>query len=321
MRDRILHRLKLSDLRLLRTVVEFGGMAKAAAHLNISQPAVSKAITALERTVGLRLVDRTPRGIVPTAYGKVLLTGAVAVFDELRQSLNQIENLTDSSVGELRFGTIEFLITSFVPAVIDRMSRSHPGINFHVEELNLARTQYRELRERNVEFVITRIHQTPTEPDLEVEPLFNDPIFAGVGINSPWFKRRRIRLSELSNEPWSYPPVDGVVGPLIVNAFREQGLEPPKGVACSNMQMHKALLATGRYVAILPTSLLRFGTEQRTIKRLPLVLSKAPAPVGIITLKNRTIHPLAKVFIDIARDLIKKTPPISNEGAANYNVG
>jgi DNA-binding transcriptional LysR family regulator len=117
-------------------------------------------------------------------------------------------------------------------------------------------------------------------------------------------------LSELINEPWSHPPYDGRVGPLIVNAFREQGLEPPKGVACSNMQMHKALMATGRYIAILPTSLLRFGTEQRAIKRLPLVLSKEPAPVGIITLKNRTIHPLARLFIEVACDLIKQTPPI-----------
>jgi DNA-binding transcriptional LysR family regulator len=310
MHEPILHRLKLSDLRLLRAVVEFGGMAKAAAHLNISQPAVSKGITALERTVGHRLVDRTPRGIMPTAYGKVLLTGAVAVFDDLRQSLNQIEYLTDSSVGELRFGAIEHLIASFVPAVIDRVLRSYPGINFHVEELSIARVQYRELRERNVEFVITRLPPRLSEPDMEVEFLFNDPIFAGAGINSPWAKRRRIRLSELINEPWSHAPYDGMVGPLIVSAFRAQGLEPPKGVACFNMQMHKALLSTGRYVAILPTSLLRFGTEQRTIKRLPVVLSKDPAPVGIITLKNRTIHPLAKLFIDVARDLIKETSPV-----------
>ena len=114
MRGRILQRLKLSDLRLLRAVVDFGGMAKAASHLNISQPAVSKAITALERTLGFRVVDRTPRGIVPTVYGEVLLKGAVAVFDDLSQSLNQIEYLADPSVGELRFGAIEHLIAELL---------------------------------------------------------------------------------------------------------------------------------------------------------------------------------------------------------------
>jgi DNA-binding transcriptional LysR family regulator len=311
MRDRILQRLKLSDLRLLRAVVDFGGMAKAASHLNISQPAVSKAIAALERTLGLRVVDRAPRGIVPTIYGEALLKGAVAVFDDLSQSLNQIEYLTNPGVGELRFGAIEHLISGFVPAVIDRMSRSHLRINFHVERLSVARLQYRELRERNVEFVITRLPRGPSEPDMDVEALFDDPIFVAAGINSPWTRRRRIRLSELVAEPWSHPPYDGVVGPMIVEAFRAHGLEPPNGVACSSMQMHKALIATGRYVAILPSSLLRFGTEQRAIKRLPVVLSKEPAPAGIITLKNRTIHPLAKLFIDYARDIIKETPRIA----------
>jgi DNA-binding transcriptional LysR family regulator len=310
MRDRVLQRLKLSDLRLLRAVVDFGGMAKAAAHLNISQPAVSKAIAALERTLGLRVVDRAPQGIVPTIYGEALLKGAVAVFDDLSQSLNQIEYLTDPGVGDLRFGALDHLIASFVPAVIDRMSRSYPRINFHVERLSVARLQYRELRERNVEFLITRLPQGPSEPDMDVEALFDDPIFVAAGINSPWTRRRRIRLSELVNEPWSHPPYDGMVGAMIIDAFRARGLEPPNGVACFSMQMHKALIATGRYVAILPSSLLRFGTEQRAIKRLPIVLSKGPAPVGIIILKNRTIHPLAKLFIDCARNIIKETPRI-----------
>jgi DNA-binding transcriptional LysR family regulator len=281
-------------------------MAKAASHLNISQPAVSKAISALERTLGVRLVDRAPRGIVPTVYGDALLKGAIAVFDDLSQSLSQIEYLTDPSGGDLRFGALDHLIASFVPAVIDRMSRTYPRINFHVERLSVAGLQYRELRERNVEFLITRLPQRPSEPDMDVEVLFNDPIFVAAGINSPWTRRRRIRLSELVNEPWSHPPYDGMVGALI-DAFRAHGLEPPNGVACFSMQMHKALIATGRYVAILPSSLLRFGTEQRAIKRLPLVLSKEPAPVGIITLKNRTIHPLAKLFIDCAHDIVKKT--------------
>lgn len=316
MRDRVLQQLKLSDLRLLRAVVRFRGMAKAASHLNVSQPAVSKAIAALERTLGVRVVDRAPRGIVPTVYGEALLKGAVAVFDDINQSLDQIEYLADPNVGELRFAAVEHLISGFVPAVIDRMSRSYPRINFHVERLSVATLQYRELRERNVEFVITRLpHPGAPEPDMNVEILFSDPIFVAAGINSPWSRRRRIRLSELVNEPWSHPPYDAVVGPMIIDAFRAHGLEPPNGVACNSMQMHKELIATGRFVAILPSSLLRFGTDRRAIKRLPVALSKEPAPAGIITLKNRTIHPLAQLFIDYAHDIINETPGHKREGA------
>ena len=106
MSEQAVRRLKLNELRLLRAVVDFGAMAKAASHLNITQPAVSKGIAALEKTVGVPLVDRTPHGIVPTMYGEVLLNGAAAVFDDLKQSINQIDFLKDPTVGELRFGTI-----------------------------------------------------------------------------------------------------------------------------------------------------------------------------------------------------------------------
>jgi DNA-binding transcriptional LysR family regulator len=82
--DRVSRRLKLSDLRMLLTIVQWGSMSKAAAHLNLSQSAVSKAFGELEHTLGVRLLDRTPQGIKPTIYGTALLNRATAIFDEVR---------------------------------------------------------------------------------------------------------------------------------------------------------------------------------------------------------------------------------------------
>ena len=104
---RVLRRLKLSDLRLFQAVVEFGGMAKAASRMNISQPAVSKAIASLESTLRVRLLDRTPQGVEPTQYGRALIEGGVAVFDELTKSVQQIEYLADPTSGEVRIGCTE----------------------------------------------------------------------------------------------------------------------------------------------------------------------------------------------------------------------
>lgn len=167
-----------------------------------------------------------------------------------------------------------------MPAVISRLSKSYPRLNFHVDELSVRALQYRALRERNVEFVVTRLPQVP-DPDVNIEVLFDDPIFVAVGANSPWARRRRIQLAELIDEPWTHPPYTAIVGPVLIEAFRAQGLEPPQGVSCLNMQMHKALLATGRYVAALPSSLLRFSPEQLSLKRLPIELPQVSAPVGI----------------------------------------
>src|SRR5215831_13057056 len=75
-------RLKLRDLHVFSVVVERGSMAKAAAHLGVSQPAVSEVISDLEHALGVRLLDRSPHGVEPTIYGRVLLKGGTAAFDE-----------------------------------------------------------------------------------------------------------------------------------------------------------------------------------------------------------------------------------------------
>lgn len=304
MDERVLRRLKLSDLRLLRTVVDAGGMAKAASYLSISQSAVSKAITTLEKTLGVRLVDRMTNGIAPTPYGEVLLRGAVAVFDELRQSVNQIEFLSDPNVGEVRFAASEHLMDSFVPAVIARLHRLYPRMKIRVVQVNTIEEQRQELQERNIELVIDRIRQTGIEPNMNVEILFDDPVFVTAGVDSQWARRRGLTLPDLADALWSLPPSYVIIGSHFVQAFKELGLEVPQHVTCHSLQVHKALLATGRYVAVLPNCMLAFGAERQLLKKL-IKLSKQPAPIAIITLKNWTAHPLANLFIQTARDIAK----------------
>src|SRR5580700_7158480 len=84
-------RLKLRDLHVFQTVVQRGSMAKAAQQLGVSQPAVSEVIADLEHILGVRLVDRSARGVEPTIYGGALLKRSVAAFDELKQSIRDIE--------------------------------------------------------------------------------------------------------------------------------------------------------------------------------------------------------------------------------------
>ena len=100
--SRIGRRLKLRDLHILFTVVQWGSMAKGATHLGMSQPAVSEAIASLEDALRVRLLDRSPRGIEPTIYADALLKRGHIVFDELKQGIRDIEFLADPTAGELR---------------------------------------------------------------------------------------------------------------------------------------------------------------------------------------------------------------------------
>jgi len=91
-----------------------------------------------------------------------------------------------------------------------------------------------------------------------------------------------------------------------VDAFRASGLAVPHiTVAGYGIQLQSALLGTGRFLSVLPGSFLKFNGKRLGLKALPIELPIPPRPVGIVTLKNRTISPLAALFIDCARSLSK----------------
>src|SRR6516165_12331235 len=115
--ERIERRLKLHDLRVLMSVVDGGSMSKAAERLATSQPAVSRAIADLEYSLGVRLLDRGPHGIVPTPYGRALIRRTVAAFDELRQGVKDIEFLADPTAGEVRIATHIAVAAGFLAGV------------------------------------------------------------------------------------------------------------------------------------------------------------------------------------------------------------
>ena len=124
--ERVLRRLKLRDLRVLLAIAETGSMGKTAAQLAISQPAISKAIGEIEHVVGVRLLNRTPQGVEPTLYGRALIKWGIAVFDDLRQAMQEIGALSDPGSGEVRLGTTGIHL-GFTPAVIDQFLRQYRG--------------------------------------------------------------------------------------------------------------------------------------------------------------------------------------------------
>ena len=309
--DRVGHRLKLRDLRLLLAVAEWGSMAKAAAHLNLTQSGVSKAITELEHTFGVRLFDRTAHGAEPTIYGRALLKGGVGVFDELRQSINAIEHLADPAVGELRIGCTEPMTWGIVPAVIDRLVQRHRRLSFHVTQSDPQALRYRYLPERTIELAIGRIAGPLADSDFDVTILYQERSFVVAGLQSKWAGRRAIKLAELVDEPWILPGPESFGRSLLEDTFRESGLPPPRVNAVSYaIPLHNSLVATGNFLSLLPRSLLQFSGKLVSFKALPVEIPARPGPVGIIRLKNRTPSPIAQLFIEHVRAVVK---PLTKE--------
>jgi DNA-binding transcriptional LysR family regulator len=282
-------------------------MGKAARHLNTSQPNISKSIADLERALGVRLLDRHRQGIEPTEYGRALLDGGVAVFDELRQTVKNIEFLSDPAAGEIRIGCNPSLAGSFASAVVDRLSRRYPRILFHLMT-GYVESLHHELCERNVDLLIARRFGSITDERLDFEFLFNDSCVVAAGAQSPWARRRKITLADLINEPWVLPPRgSGTIGSFATEAFGAAGLDyPPTTVVTDSAEARVSLLATGRFLTIFQASSLRFPTQSLDhLTVLPIELSMTRVPVGIVILKNRTLSPVARLFIETAREVAK----------------
>jgi len=302
--DRIGRRMRLQDLNVLMTVAESGSMGKASQILNISQPAISRSIAELENALGVRLFDRHRQGIEPTEYGRALLNCGVAVFDDLRQGVKSIEYLADPAAGEVRIG-YNRLSAGFVSTVIDRLSRRCPRVVFHLVVVPTPKL-HRELTERNVDLLIMRRFGAVTDERTDFEFLFDEPHVVAVGAKSPWVRRRSIELAELVNEPWTLPLPGGPITWVATEAFRSHRLDYPRTIVVSDdYQMRINLVAAGRFLTILQVSALRFPTRRPEIKVLPVALPTPNSPIGVITLKNRTISPVAQLFIDCAREVAK----------------
>jgi len=296
--ERLATRIKLSDLRLLRAIVDSGGLARAALHLNMTQPGVSKALAAMERTLGVRLLDRGRAGIAPTRYGEALLSGGLAVFDELRQSVARVLYLADPTTGDLGIGTTQPLALGFIPKVLERMRALHPGIRVHVTEGGI----HTQLRQRNIEVGIGRPSVDGIAPDFAENTLFDDPLIVAASVRGPWARRRKLSLRDLQNAPWAIPPYNSFPGELITEAFRAEGLAPPIAqVTTHSLTLAFSLQVAEDYLGITARSVLRLNASNLAVKILPVVLRHRPSPVVIITLKNRSLSPVAELFIRHAR--------------------
>jgi DNA-binding transcriptional LysR family regulator len=305
---RIGRNIKLRDLHVLSAVVRLGSMAKAASHLSVTQPAISQAIADLERAVGVRLVDRGPRGVEPTIYGETLLKRGMEAFDALKQGMRDIEFLLKPGSGEVCVGAdMSYIAGGFMSAIIERVSDRHPELAVQVVETTTttAAPDFRELRERKVDLMLGRMSRPIAGDDLQVEVLFDEAIVVVTSAESRWAGRREIELAELINEPWILAPPENIARALVEDAFRAEGLQPPRPrVATYSMQLRMQLLAGGRYLTVFTDSTVRYSAQRWSLTVLPVKLGRR-LPVVAVTLKHRTLTPSVKLFIDQVRAVTK----------------
>ena len=143
------------------------------------------------------------------------------------------KSLSDPKAGAVRIGCHNFLATGFVTAVIDRLSRSHPRMRFHLMAAETAGMQ-RDLHARNTDVLVAwRLGGLVTDDGLNFEHLYDDTCVVAAGAQHPLAQRRTVTLADLANERWALPPVDSILGAIEVPAFQAMKLEYPRATVIS----------------------------------------------------------------------------------------
>jgi len=301
-------RIKLRDLKVFQAAAETGSMAKAAAHLAITQPAVSYAISELEHAVGAQLLDRTSQGVTPTVYGRALLARSAIVFNELRDVISEIASLIDPEVGELRIGTTPPM-SAVASAVFNHLVPRYPRMRF---ELTVGPTDVllRQLRQRDVEIVISRLASMAGNDDLSVETLFHDELVVICSRQSKWARRRKVSLADLVDEAWVFPPPAGFLTGIMRGEFEAQGLAFPRPtVTTSCTYSLSVLVGNGNFLGIHPRAMLTTPNQHPLLTAVDVSLPTTRGAIGLIALKDRSLSPVAKLFAKSVAPVVEKIRP------------
>jgi DNA-binding transcriptional LysR family regulator len=302
---RVGRRLRLKDLHTLQIVAEAGSMAKASLRLALSQPAISKAISDMEHTLGAPMLDRSARGVELTEYGRVLVERSRTIFDEVQQGIKEIEHLADPTQGEVRIGTIE-PVSAVLSEVVSRLARGYPKITYNIT-VGDTDMLVGKLRERTLDVVLTRWNALTQADDLAAETLYKSTLVVVADKNHPMAKRRRLVLADLMQEQWALSPPDTFLGRIVADLFECKKLPLPSSVVTTtSILMRLNLMANGPFLSVLPTTMLRHRSYKGWLCAVKVDLGDPTGPIAAITIKDRRYAGATKLFLQTSRAVCKE---------------
>ncbi|MDU7520738.1 MAG: LysR family transcriptional regulator [Roseomonas mucosa] len=307
--SRLARRLRLRDLHTLLVVLDCGSMAKAAGVLALTQPAVSKAMQEMEMELGVPLLERDVRGVRSTVFGEAIAARARAMVDELCQGARDLAHLADPNVGEVRIGTTEPM-TFMVAEAIRLVARDRPRMTFEVE-ISDTGSLLADLRARRPDVVVTRYGFGAADDDLDAAWLFRVPLVAVAHRRNPLLRRRALRLADVMKEPWTLSPPETFLGRLVAAAFRREGLPlPPASVTSVSIAMRLSLIAGGRYLSMLPRTMLYHPTNASWLRALDVTVEDSEGAIAALTLKRRWMPGPVGLFLEAVKTVGPSTPGV-----------
>jgi DNA-binding transcriptional LysR family regulator len=293
--------LTLVGMRVLREVAARGSFTAAAESLGYTQSAVSRQVAAMETAAGGPLFERGARGVNPTEAGQVLLRHAGEVLDQVDSAARELRGLRDLATGRLRIGAFPTAAAALVPRALATLGARHPGVRVSLRE-GTTPSQLRRLRSGATDIAIVGMlpGRPPDDPELDLEPLIDDPLLLAISRGHPLARRHTVDVDALANEAWIAASADA--SDTFLGVFDSLDWEPSVAFPVREWTAKLGLVAAGLGVTLVPGLAAAAVREDVVLLR---VRSSRPAHrhVRLATRAGKDPTPSARAFAEVLHEV------------------
>ncbi|MEU5993732.1 LysR substrate-binding domain-containing protein [Spirillospora sp. NPDC047418] len=288
-------RLKLRHLVLVVAIADHGSVLRAAEHLHLAQPAVTRSLREVENLLGVDLFTRGPRGVTPTLFGDAFIEHARAVLAELRRAGERITGLADGEVGTVTIGTLLAGSNVLLPRAIAALKKDRPGITVIVQEATFD-AQVPRLLDGEIDLILGRLNPIDDLRGLRQITLYGEPVLLVARRNHPARTLPDLGLADLLAYPWVLPLEQTALRTELEQVFRASGLTLPDNlVECTSVLTVRTLVRDTDMIAALPELVARTDAD---IAPLPIPLETVRRQVGVTLPAHRAPTPSARLMLD-----------------------
>src|SRR3954451_2080588 len=298
------------DLKLLTTFREVavrGSFSEAAVALDFTQPAVSQHISRLESGLGVRVLERSARGVTLTPAGEVLVRQASALLDAARRAEEAVRAAAGVGRAQMRVAAFPSAAAGLLPGATRELRARRPDAELALSVLENEPALDALLAGRIdvATLVMSPLLRTTPRPGVEYIPIADDELRVAVASDHPLATRASVAMDELCDEPWLITEVTGTCADsnVVLNAFRDAGFEPNVRFASDDYQALQGMAASGIGVALIPT--LALISSRSDVVVLPL-RGRAPARQIVAAIRAGESNPLVDHMIESMRSAAGK---------------
>ena len=300
-------------VRVFVALTEQHHMPSVADGIGISQPAVSMAIRQLEDSIGIRLFERTARGMIPNEAGMALALRLKRALAETRHALADIAALRGVTQGTVTVGALPLGRTRLLPESIAGVVAKHPGLRVATIEGSFE-TLAASLRAGDIDFILGALRPSDYASDLSALPLADDALAIVGRHEHPWAQRRRIAPEDLTRARWVLPRVHTPNRTLFERALTDRGLPRPDVVVeTSDLAVLRGVLVNSDLLTAISPRQLSYELRAGLLRVLPFALEDTRRVIGVTQRTDSVASPGAKILIDeISRRCPEVLDPIAS---------